>query len=68
MIAPSEQFGFEGVSCDKTLDFCPTKAYNESVVGEEGIDRWHSPSDISIISREERVRLCRNAGKVNDWN
>lgn len=54
MIAPSEQFGFEGVSCDKTLDFCPVKAYNKSVV--------------SIISREERVRLCRNAGKVNDWN
>lgn len=39
MKTPSEHSGFEGVSCDKTLDFCPAKAYNESVVGEEGIDR-----------------------------
>ena len=64
----SERYGFEGVSCDKTLDFYPVKAYNKSVVGEERIDKRHSPSDISIISREERVRLCRNVGKVNDWN
>lgn len=59
---------FRRVSCYKTLDFYPVKAYNKVMSEKKGLTDGILLPSISIISREERVRLCRNAGKVNGWN
>ena len=63
-----EQLYSEGFPVIKLLIFTRQKPIIKLLSEKKGLAEGILLPIISIISREERVRLCRNAGKVNDWN